>query len=56
MAPFQTAAGIGVAYDPNEADTSAVIGAACTPTLQVIDARWGLPAPADCRVVVMTTW
>lgn len=56
MAPFRTAAGIRVAHDPNEADTSAVIGAACAQALQVIDASWGLPAPADCRVVVMTTW
>lgn len=56
MAQFRTVGGVRVADDPNETDTSAVIGAACAQALQVIEASWGLAAPADCRVVVMTTW
>lgn len=45
-----------IAYDPAEQATADLIGGACAEALQLIRESWGLGAPADCRIYVMTSW
>jgi len=48
--------GVAVLFDPAERDAAEIIRAACARSLPLIEANWGLAAPADCRVYVMTGW
>lgn len=47
---------IPVACDPGEQATADLIGDACAEALELIHESWGLAAPADCRIQVMTSW
>ena len=43
-------------YDPAERESADLIGEACKRSVQLIHECWGLYAPDDCRVYVMTSW
>lgn len=47
---------IPVTCDPAEQATADLIDGACTEVLGLIRESWGLSAPADCRIYVMTSW
>jgi hypothetical protein len=47
---------IPITYDPAEQATADLIDGACTEALKLIRESWGLNAPPDCRVLVMTSW
>lgn len=48
--------GVTVAPDPAEPETVTWINEACAEALPFIREQWGLAAPYDCRLYVMTTW
>ncbi len=48
--------GLTVYYEPAERDAAELVRDACAQSLAIINERWGLAAPRDCRVYVMTTW
>lgn len=48
--------GLDLYYEPQEQDSARLIGAACEKSVQLIQQRYGLPAPRDCRVYVLTSW
>lgn len=48
--------GVRVVPEPAEPETVAWISAACAEALPLIQKTWGLPAPAECRIYVMTSW
>ena len=43
-------------FDAAEAEAAGLIGDACARSLDLIRDLWGLDAPAECRVYVMTAW
>lgn len=43
-------------FDATEEASAGLIGSACTQSLDLIRNLWGLEAPAECRVYVMTSW
>ena len=43
-------------FDAAEEAAAGLIGNACTRSLDLIRDLWGLEAPAECRVYVMTSW
>jgi hypothetical protein len=43
-------------YDPAESAAADIVEEACRRSLDVIGETWGLEAPQDCRVYVMTSW
>ena len=43
-------------FDPAEQATADLIGSACGEALHHIQESWGLGAPVDCRIDVMTSW
>jgi hypothetical protein len=43
-------------YDAGEEAAAQLIGDACERSLDLIRDLWGLAAPAECRVYVMTSW
>ena len=47
---------ITLLFDPDEQDTADLIGGACTKAVRLIQERWGLETPEDCRIYVMTSW
>jgi hypothetical protein len=47
---------IPITGDPSEQATVDLIGGACAEALQLIQEDWGLSAPIDCRIYVMTSW
>ncbi len=47
---------IPIICDPTEHDTADLIRDACVQALPLIQRSWGLDAPADCRIYVMTSW
>ena len=47
---------IPIICDPAEQDTADLISSACEQALPLIQNSWGLEAPGDCRVYVMTSW
>jgi hypothetical protein len=47
---------IPIVCDPDEQATSDLIGGACAEALELIHESWGLGAPPDCRIFVMTSW
>ncbi len=47
---------LSVSCMPEDESTARVIADACGDALQLAKASWGLDAPPECRVHVMTTW
>jgi hypothetical protein len=43
-------------YAPTEQGTADLIGSACKRAIELISESWGLGAPDDCRIYVMTSW
>jgi hypothetical protein len=52
----KTIAGLRLFYDPQESEAARLIGAACDRSVQLMHERWGLAAPGDCMVYVLTSW
>jgi hypothetical protein len=52
----RTIQGVTVVTDPGEQDTVNLISDVCGKALQLIQEIWGLGAPEDCRIYVMTSW
>jgi len=52
----RTVAGVAVVINPDEQDTVDLIGSACAKAIQLSQQIWGLGAPEDCRIYVMTSW
>jgi hypothetical protein len=52
----ETFAGLRLFYDPQEVEAARLIGKACEKSAQLLQRRWGLDPPGDCRVYVMTSW
>lgn len=50
------ACGVTVVPDPAEPDTVTWISETCAEALPFIREQWGLAAPEDCRLYVMTSW
>ena len=48
--------GVTVVADPNEQDTVDLIDSTCAKAIQLCQEIWGLGAPQDCRIYVMTSW
>ena len=48
--------GVTVVADPAEQNTVDLIGGACARAIQLSQEMWGLGAPEDCRIYVMTSW
>ena len=51
-----TCGDLQLSFDPVEQATADLISKACTTALPLIQQSWGLGAPADCRIYVMTSW
>jgi hypothetical protein len=49
-------ADIHLFYEPAEHETAALLEIAIPRSVELLQQRWGLPVPADCRVYVMTSW
>jgi hypothetical protein len=47
---------IPIVSDPAEQTTADLIDGACAAALKLIRESWGLHAPPDCRIFVMTSW
>jgi hypothetical protein len=47
---------IPIISDPGEQATADLIDGACVEALELIHECWGLGAPQDCRILVMTSW
>ena len=47
---------IPIVSDPGEQATADLIGGACAEALQFVQESWGLGAPKDCCIYVMTSW
>jgi len=52
----RTISGVTVVIDPDEQDTVDLIGSTCARAIQLSQEIWGLGAPKDCRIYVMTSW
>mgnify|MGYP001037345838 FL=1 len=52
----ENVAGFTLYYPPGEEASAGWIRAACERSVKLIQTRWGLAAPSDCRVYVMTSW
>ena len=52
----RTISGVTLVVDPGEQDTVELIGSACAKAIQLSQELWGLAAPEDCRIHVMTSW
>jgi hypothetical protein len=48
--------GIRLLYDAQECETADLIEDACERAIELCRENWGLGAPADCRIYVMTSW
>lgn len=48
--------GLTLHYDPAETEAAGIVEEACLRSVHVIGETWGLEAPSDCRVYVMTSW
>jgi hypothetical protein len=48
--------GLTLYYDAEEQEAADLIGRACTKSVPLIEAHWGLERPDDLRVYVMTSW
>jgi len=49
-------AGLRLFYATEEAQTADLVAEACVKSLSIVQQHWGLAAPAECRVYVMTSW
>jgi hypothetical protein len=47
---------IPIAFERGDEATADLIEAACREALQLIAESWGLSAPRNCRIVIMTSW
>ncbi len=47
---------IPIAFERGDEPTADLIGDACREALLIIHESWGLRAPQNCRIVVMTSW
>ncbi len=47
---------IRILFDRKESHTADLIADCCEATLELAAGQWGLPAPEDCRIYVMTSW
>lgn len=47
---------VRLVFDSAEQETADLIGGACAEALRLIQDNWGLEAPRDCRIYVMTSW
>jgi hypothetical protein len=45
-----------VVFDPDEKETADLIAAACERAIGLCEESWGLGAPEECRIYVMTSW
>ena len=52
----RTVAGVAVVINPDEQETVDLISSACAKAIQLSQELWGLAAPDDCRIHVMTSW
>jgi len=52
----ETVAGLHLYYDAGEHEAARLIGGACERSVHLLQQRWALAAPEDCRVYVMTSW
>jgi len=48
--------GIVVAFEPDEQKTAELIAGTCETAIRLVQESWGLEAPEDCRIYVMTSW
>jgi hypothetical protein len=48
--------GLTLYFDAGDEEAAGLIADACERSLDLLRARWGLEAPEDCRVYVMTSW
>jgi hypothetical protein len=48
--------GLTLFFDPRQEDAAELIRNACGQSVRLIQERWGLAVPQDCRVYVMTSW
>jgi hypothetical protein len=53
---YENIAGLRLFYEPQEEEAARLIGKACEKSAQLLQKRWGLALPGDCRVYVMTSW
>jgi hypothetical protein len=49
-------AGLHLFYDAEEQEAARIIGIACERSVGLLNQRWGLATPDDCRVYVMPSW
>jgi hypothetical protein len=52
----RTISNVTLVYDPGEQETADLIGSACAKAIRLTQESWGLEAPEDCRIYVMTSW
>ncbi|MFC1920770.1 hypothetical protein ACFLYQ_03485 [Chloroflexota bacterium] len=52
----RTVGNIRLIYCSKETGTADLIGDACDKAIQLAGENWGLEAPEDCRIYVMTSW
>jgi hypothetical protein len=52
----RTIGGLALYFDAEEGAAAELIGSACERSLDLVRDLWGLEAPEDCRVYVMTSW
>ncbi len=52
----EVAGGVALLYDPGEDEAAGLIAAACERSLTLLGETWGLHAPRDLRIYVMTSW
>ncbi len=52
----KTVSGLQLFYEPGEEEAALLVETACERSVQLIRECWGLAAPRDCRVYVMTSW
>ena len=51
-----TVDGLTVRHEDDELETAELVRETCVRTAGLLEERWGVPAPRDCRVYVMTSW
>jgi hypothetical protein len=52
----ESVAGLRLFYDAEERESARIVGMACKRSVALLQQRWGLATPGDCRVYVMTSW
>jgi hypothetical protein len=51
-----TTPGLTIYFDPEEREAAQLIQEACQRSTQTIHTSWGLEAPEDCRLYILTSW